>query len=187
MNDLLKIKQKCLDDKIPIIRDNTFDFINRLITNNNYSKILELGTAYGYSAFLFSLNKSVTKIISVEKDKARHLVASNLLNKNQKIELVNNDIFLYEPLSTFDLIFVDGPKSRQQEIVNKYMEYLNESGKMVVDNIYLKKFDNSTNLNKNQEKLIQKVKTFREWLQHSKMNVKILDIDDGIAIISKSN
>jgi hypothetical protein len=36
--------------------------------------------------------------------------------------------------------------------------------------------------------LIYKIDEFRQWLiQYSKLNVKILDIDDGVAIISKSS
>jgi predicted O-methyltransferase YrrM len=43
-------------------------------------------------------------------------------------------------------------------------------------------------LTKNQKKLLTKVNAFHKWLLNdSKLNVKILDIDDGVAIISKSN
>lgn len=187
MSDLFTIKTKSLNDNIPIVRDATGDVIVRLINDNAYRSILELGTAYGYSACLFSLNKNIERIVSVEKNNVRYQIAFNFLKDNKKINLINDDLFTYEPHSTFDLIFVDGPKSHQREIVNKYLQYLNDGGKMVIDNIFLKKFTNQTPLTHNQQKLINKVNDFRKWLNECKLNVKILDIDDGVAIISKSN
>lgn len=187
MNLLNELKQKCIKDKIPIVRDNTLNMINHLIDNHCYKSILELGTAYGYSAYCLSLNKLINTVISIEKDKNKYAIASGFLNKFKNIKLVNDDIFDFIPNKNFDLIFVDGPKSHQQDIVNKYYEYLNKGGTMVIDNIFLRKFNSLDNLTKKQEKLINKVNDFRKWLHESKLNVKILDIDDGIAIISKPN
>lgn len=185
MNLLTQIKQKSIQDKIPIVRDNTLGVINHLISNNGYSSILELGTAYGYSAYYFSLNKQVNKITTIEKDKQRYDIAREFLKTNEKIKLINDDVFLYKPKKQYDLIFVDGPKSHQEKLVDKYLQYLNKNGTMVIDNIYLKKFDDLASLTKNQKNLIIKIKKFREWLiSQTKFKTKILDVDDGIAIVT---
>jgi predicted O-methyltransferase YrrM len=60
------------------------------------------------------------------------------------------------------MVFIDGPKSHQDVLVNKFIKQLNPNGVIVVDNIYLKKFNNLSNLTKNQKALIDKVRSFRE-------------------------
>jgi predicted O-methyltransferase YrrM len=56
----------------------------------------------------------------------------------------------------------------------------------VIDNIYLRKFDKIKDKTKNQIKLLEKVNNFRIWLLKNKdLNVKILKMDDGVAIIKK--
>jgi predicted O-methyltransferase YrrM len=158
---LKELKQKCLNDNIPIIRDNTIDLIANLITSSNYQSILELGTAYGYSAYLMSLIKNAN-ITTIEKDKKRYEIACNFLKHIKNIKTINDDIFIYEPIQKFDFILVDGPKSNQEDIVKKYYEYLNKNGTMVIDNIYLKKISEKINLTPNQQKLINKVNNFRK-------------------------
>ena len=52
--ELLKIKQKALEDHIPIIMDDTLEVINKILDENKLDTILEIGTAVGYSAICFS-------------------------------------------------------------------------------------------------------------------------------------
>ena len=52
--ELEKIKQKALKDKIPIIMDDTLEVLDKILTEKNPLKILEIGTAVGYSAICFS-------------------------------------------------------------------------------------------------------------------------------------
>lgn len=52
--ELEKIKQKAIEDKIPIIMDDTLDVIDKLLIEKRPFKILEIGTAVGYSAICFS-------------------------------------------------------------------------------------------------------------------------------------
>ena len=188
MDILTKLKQKCIDDSIPIIRDKTLAVIDKIINEHSYSCILELGTAYGYSAFCLSLNETVREITTVEKNEHNYGVALSFISQIKKIKLIKGDIFIYKPKQKFDLIFVDGPKSYQDIIVERYYPYLKNGGMMVIDNIFLNKFNSTNKLTKNQKKLREKVDLFHKWLvNHPKLNVKILDIDDGVAIISKSS
>ena len=52
--ELKKIKEKALEDKIPIIMDDTLEVIDKILKDKKPSKILEIGTAVGYSAICFS-------------------------------------------------------------------------------------------------------------------------------------
>ena len=45
-----KIKEKALQNEVPIIKDGGLLYMLNLIKNNHFKEILELGTAVGYSA-----------------------------------------------------------------------------------------------------------------------------------------
>ena len=51
---LQEIKEKALKDHIPIIMDETLDFLEKILSSKKPKKILEIGTAVGYSAICFS-------------------------------------------------------------------------------------------------------------------------------------
>ena len=100
--------------------------------------------------------------MSLEKNFDNYSIAKQYLN-DKRLELINIDAFEYQPMSKFDIIFLDGPKSHQEILVQKYLNYLNENGIMVIDNLYLKKFDKLApdQLSKNQLKLVQKIDKFK--------------------------
>ena len=52
--ELEKIKQKALEEHIPIIMDDTLEVVDRILKEVQPKRILEIGTAVGYSAMCFS-------------------------------------------------------------------------------------------------------------------------------------
>ena len=179
----------CQINKIPIIREKTAQLIFDFIINKKYQSILEIGTAYGFSTLIWNQIDSIKLIVSVEKNFENYIIASKFLTNKKKITLINDDAFNYLPNKNFDLIFIDGPKSHQDKLVEKYINYLNDNGIIVIDNLFLKKYANVQfeKLTKNQKKLLIKVNNFRNWLQNNKINFNftLYDIDDGVGIISK--
>ena len=184
--NLIELKSICKNDNIPIVRDDTILLINKIINQLKIKRILEIGTAYGYSSYAMSLNKSVRKIVTIEKNNANFLKAKCYLKDIKKIKIINGDIFEYKLFNNYDLIFIDGPKSNQDILFNRLKSHLKRNGIIIIDNIFLKKFNSKKNLTKNQLKLIEKVKNFNKFLRNLKdWFVLIKDIDDGVAIISK--
>lgn len=178
-----KIYTLSVTDEIPIVRDQTAELIVNLIRDNHYSDILEIGTAYGYSSSIMATFTSA-KIISLEKNHERYLIANNFLNEVKSIEVLNEDCFLYTPQQKFDLIFVDGPKKKQIDILNHYKHYLKPNGKLFIDNIYLKKITAVQNPNPQQMKIIVELKKFVDHItKNEEFNCTIYDIDDGVAIL----
>ena len=52
--ELKIIKEKALEDHIPIIMDDTLEVIDKILKETKPKAILEIGTAVGYSAMCFS-------------------------------------------------------------------------------------------------------------------------------------
>jgi predicted O-methyltransferase YrrM len=175
------IKNLSLAHNIPIVRDGTIAYIIKLIKEHNYHTILEIGTAFGYSAAMFAeQNLSVS---TIEKDLAKYEIASKNLQAYSNVKAHHADAFTFETKEKFDLIFIDGAKSHQDIILEKFTNFLAPNGTIVIDNIFLKKYQNQV-LTKNQSKLQQKVHDFENYLRHTtKYHVEIIDLDDGIAIV----
>ena len=76
------------------------------------------------------------------------------------IHIVNLDAILFKTNEKFDLIFIDGAKSHQEIMFEHCQKFLNNNGIIVVDNIFLKKFNNRKQLTRNQKRLLSKVKEF---------------------------
>lgn len=183
---LEELKQKCLDNFIPIVRDQTLKCIIDIINKNKYFSMLELGTAYGYSAMAICLHTNISKLTSIELRTDNFNIALNNLRKFKQIELINANAFEYSPNNKYDFIFFDACKSHQDLLFDKYAKYLNDNGTIFIDNIFLKKFSNKNNLTKNQIKLVINLQKFCDWLMKlENWNVKIIDIDDGFAIITR--
>src|SRR5690554_1157147 len=102
-----KLKEHCINSNIPIIEDDSLNFIKDIINKNNYQSILEIGTAYGYSAISFSNEKTI--IDTIEKDNLRANEANKWIKKtNYKINVINDDALVYQGLNKkYDLIFID--------------------------------------------------------------------------------
>ena len=70
--ELEKIKKKALEDKVPIIMDDTLEAVAKILSEIKPNKILEIGTAVGYSAICFSeYLQENGKIDTIERDTER--------------------------------------------------------------------------------------------------------------------
>ena len=70
--ELEKIKQKALEEHIPIIMDDTLEVIEKELKENPPKRILEIGAAVGYSAMCFSEFLAEDGVIdTIERDEER--------------------------------------------------------------------------------------------------------------------
>ncbi|MGL5640038.1 MAG: O-methyltransferase [Mycoplasmoidaceae bacterium] len=179
--DLKKIKEISIKNNIPILRDGAAEYIAKILIDKKIKSILEIGSGMGYSSMFFLDKKPDMKIVSIEKDIDRYnFCLKNIKNKN--LIFINECAFLYSPNKKYDCIFLDGPKSKQKDLFEKYSKFLNEDGYIIIDNIFLK-FINKT---RNSESLLKKAEDFKLYLnQLNDWEIYIIDIDDGIAICKR--
>lgn len=185
-NKLIKeIYIDCKANLIPNIRDETAKLLVETINQNNSKKVLEIGTAYGYSAAIIYFNTKC-EITTIEKDIPRYIKASSFIGKLDRIKIIKEDCFNIELKDKFDFIFIDGPKSNQIELFNKIEKYLTDDGTIFIDNFYLKAFDNKKELSNNQIKIKKNILLFQEFIKgNSEFKISIHDIDDGVVILKR--
>ncbi len=126
---LNQLKTKSLENHIPIIMDDTLSVIEEYLSQYKPKKILEIGTAVGYSASQFAriLDENV-HIDTIELDEQRANEAK-INVKNIGLEkciniIVGNAVEILPTLKgKYDMIFIDANKG-------KYPVFLKEALRM---------------------------------------------------------
>lgn len=193
--ELQLIKQKALEEHIPIIMDDTLEVVDKILTNLKPKKILEIGTAVGYSAMCFSEYLAQDgKIDTIERDEERIQEAKENIKKvgvEEKINIYEGDAVEILPTlnDKYDMIFIDAAKGKYPFFLKEALRMLNENGVILADNILYKGYVMS-DYNKHKQRTA--VRNLREYIAEATNNpnleTEILEVGDGLAITKlKSN
>lgn len=179
---LLKLKQLCLVHKVSIMRDKTLQALIQLAKDR---KILEIGSGFGYSSLSIWTKGQPKAITTLEKDRQSFEICKTYF-KNTNITIHNVSAFDWTPAKQeqYDLLILDGPKSNQITLFQKYLPFLKNNGYIFIDNINL--FSKINQLTPRQIKLKRKVNDFKEFLKQldpQKFQVSFFDIEDGYCTI----
>lgn len=191
MNDqeLLKIKEKALEEHIPIIMDDTLEVIVKYLKEIKPKKILEIGTAVGYSAMCFSKYLSEDGIIhTIERDEERIKEAKiNIKNVGveDKIKIYEGDAVEILPTlnNKYDIVFIDAAKGKYPFFLKEALRMLDKNGIIFADNILYKGYVMS-DYNKHKQRTA--VRNLREYIkevsENPNLETEILEVGDGLAI-----
>ena len=142
--ELQKIKQKALEEHIPIIMDETLEVIEKYLKNNKPKRILEIGTAVGYSAICFTQILEEDGIIdTIERDTKRVKEARENIKKAEvenKINIYEGDAVEILPTldNKYDVIFIDAAKGKYPFFLKEALRMINKNGVIFADNILYK-------------------------------------------------
>ena len=187
--ELEKIKQKALEEHIPIIMDDTLEVIEKYLEKEPPKKILEIGAAVGYSAMCFSefLAKGGS-IDTIEREEERIAEAQENFKKvgvQDIITLYEGDAVEILPTLTgkYDMVFIDAAKGKYPFFLNQALRMLNQKGIIFADNILYKGYVMS-DYNKHKQRTA--VRNLREYIkevtENTNLETEILEVGDGLAI-----
>ena len=187
--DFLDLKNYGNSNNIPIMKLETKEFLKTLVIIQKPKKILEIGTAIGYSSLLFS-KYSDASITTIEKSEKMYEIAKSNFKKYKKdINIINMDAkkALNNINQGFDFVFIDANKSQYEYYFNKALSLLNKNGIIVCDNILFRgQITNDNIINKRD---ITIVKNLRKFLSHitnlDDYVTSIIPIGDGISISTR--
>ena len=120
---ILDIKKYAKDKNVPIMMDDGIKFLINYIKETKRYNILEIGTAIGYSSILMALQDENIKVTTIEKDEVRYKEAlKNIKNLglDGRINPIFNDALNVTLNDTYDLIFIDAAKSKNEELFIKF-------------------------------------------------------------------
>lgn len=184
-------------DHVPIMDPIGINFLMQLIRLHKPHKILEIGTAIGYSALRMSEANPSSKITTIERDDNRFEQAVQnikLLNKDNTIEIIHGDalevlIELADNGDQYDCIFIDAAKGQYMRFFELSQPLLAENGLIVTDNVLFKGHVYDPNFeHPRHKKMVEKIRAYNEWLvNHPDYITTILPIGDGVAISVKKS
>lgn len=125
---------------VPIIRKEVEGFIRVLLEMKKPKKVLELGTAIGYSAILMSECIQDGTIVTIENYEKRIPVARENIKKAGKeniITLIEGDALSILPKlePSFDFVFMDAAKAQYVNFLPHVMRLLDNQGILLADNV----------------------------------------------------
>lgn len=187
----LKVLEKyAADNEVPIIHKEVKALLEVLCFMKKPLKILEIGTAIGYSASAMALaSPDNVKITSIEREpEMTKLAVENIseLKLSDKIRVIEGDALEVLPLlsSKYDIVFMDAAKGYYNEFFDSVINLLNDGGLLICDNVLYKGMTATDDLVKRRQKTI--VGRMREYLEmlcnHPKLATSVIPIGDGVTI-----
>ena len=135
------IEKEALADGVPIIRKEMGNLLKVLLLLKQPQKILEVGTAVGYSSILMSENMPENcRITTIENYEKRIPVAKNNFKragKEEVITLLEGDAMdiLKELDGTYDFIFMDAAKGQYINFLPELLRLMPAGGLLISDNV----------------------------------------------------
>lgn len=193
---LEEIEQEALRDSVPIIRKEMHSFLKVLLAIKRPTRILEVGTAVGFSALLMSeYAPEECTITTIENYEKRIPIARENFKragKEQKITLIEGDAMevLTELSGPYDFIFMDAAKGQYIAYLPEVLRILEPDGVLVSDNVL-----QDGNIIESRFAVERRDRTIhsrmREYLytlkHHPDLETSIIPLGDGTAVSVKRN
>lgn len=192
---LEKIEEQAHIDNVPIIRKEMESFLRVMLYIKKPKRILELGTAVGYSAILMSEcideDGKITTIENYEKRIVEAKKNIELSGKGQIIELLEGnatEVMKTLPSQQFDFVFMDAAKAQYIYFLPEVLRLMKKGAVLITDNV-LQEGDliESRFVVERRDRTIHK--RMREYLEvvknHEELETSIVPIGDGITISVK--
>jgi predicted O-methyltransferase YrrM len=180
--------------QIPIMELAGMETMLQLLRIQNPKKILEVGTAIGYSALRMAEALPNTQVVTIERDLERASIAEQniqALGMEDRVILIKGDALEVESqvaaYGHFDAIFIDAAKGQYKRFFEMYSSYLTQDGMIITDNVLFKGLVAAEQIeHKRTAQLVKKINQFNEWLMsHPNFYTAILPVGDGVAISKK--
>ena len=183
------------ENKVPIINENGRKVFIEIIKKYKPQRVLEIGTARGYSALLTTYyGAENAKIISLELDEERAKQAQDFINQSayrEQIKIILGDaaknIEKLDKNYKFDMVFIDAAKGQYPDYLQKVLPLLADDGIILADNVLFRGYVMSEEKPPRRYKTI--VKRLREYIamvsDTDKFTTEIFENGDGLALTKR--
>jgi predicted O-methyltransferase YrrM len=188
-DDILDIIKYANENDVPIMQEQGMFFLMQLIKAKRPQKILEIGTAIGYSSIQMAIH-STALIDTIEKNSE---MVRQALQNIVKLGLTDRITCYFQDAlemdvtqlrGEYDVIFIDAAKAQYEKFFVKYEPLLKLDGIIVSDNLLFHGLVvGDHEVSKNTKSLITKIKKYTQWLKnHPNFDTTFYEIGDGIAV-----
>jgi predicted O-methyltransferase YrrM len=184
---VVELEEHCKRDEIPLMERAGVQLLMSIVSASRAESILELGTAYGYSAICMALAQSPAgRIRTIDPDAARTTIAQSYFERAGvagRIEVVNQPALeaiasMKHPV--YDLVFLDAVKTEYAAYLEAVLPHMRASGVVVVDNL-LWHHRSAAAPSADDEESTRAIREFnRTFLAHPALRAVILPVGDGV-------
>ncbi len=188
------IENEALADGVPIIRKEMGNLLKVLLLLKQPQKILEVGTAVGYSSILMSENMPENcRITTIENYEKRIPVAKNNFKragKEEVITLLEGDAMdiLKELDGTYDFIFMDAAKGQYINFLPELLRLMPAGGLLISDNVLQEGdiVESRYGVTRRNRTIHTRMREYIYTLTHAEqLETSIVPIGDGITLSVK--
>lgn len=193
-NDIINLKNQALANNVPIIRDETKQFLRMLLNIYKPNQILEIGTAVAYSTLVMHRTCKDAQIVTVESYKKRIEEAKKNIDTyfdKDKIKLIESDAGEYLKNIKdieFDFIFLDAAKGQYINWITDIKRLLHKGSILVSDNIFKdgEVIESKFLIKKRDRTIHKRMREFLNYISKDKdFETYIFNIGDGISVSIK--
>lgn len=183
------------DQCVPIMDSGGIETFIGLLRIQRPKKILELGSAIGYSAIRIAGALKESTIVTVERDPARYQKAFDNIQRSdcaERIQIIEADALLTEDPAifeqTYDALFIDAAKGQYQRFFEKYASTVATGGVIYCDNLFMHGMVllEANEVPRRKRTMIRNLKEFTRWVMaHPDFETALLPVGDGLLIAVK--
>lgn len=189
----LREKSALEESYAPIVQKSTEQFIVTLLRLIKPHRVLEVGTAVGYSAILMADNlPDESSIVTIERYKKHADIAVDNVfasGYEKKIKVIEGEAaeVLHWLDGSFDFIFLDAAKGQYIEFLPDIMRLLKSGGVLLSDNIlYHGMVEDEEKIERRKITIVKRLHMYlEEIMSNEEMTTSIIPIGDGVALSVK--
>lgn len=192
---LKEIEEFARANGVPIVQKETGKFLEFMVTMKRPLRILELGTAVGFSSILmYEASGTNPDIVTIERDSKMIELAKENMHKfdlQDKIKILEGDCLeILEKLDEpFDFIFMDAGKGHYNHFLPHCLRLLKNDGVIVADNVLFRGMVASDELVKRRKiTIVKRMRTYLEMVNDDdSLITSVIPMGDGIAVTTRRN
>lgn len=183
------------ENHVPIVQKETEKFLQLMVTIKKPLKVLELGTAIGYSAIVMSMTAGKKcNITTIERDSEMINIAEKNIKKygfDNYINIIQGDCLevLKSLEQQYDLIFMDAGKGHYNHFLPECLRLLSKDGIIIADNVLFRGMVASDDLVERRKiTIVKRMRKYLELVSKDKEFVtSVIPMGDGIAVTTRRN
>lgn len=189
---ILEMEKFAKENAVPISQPESIRLTETLLKIKNPNKILEVGTAIGYSAIkmAYASNADITTIELSETmaDLAEKNVKQAKLEERIKILRGDAAKVLKDLNGEYDVIFIDAAKGHYMEFFTECDRLLKKGGILISDNVLYKGMTATDDLVVHRKiTIVRRLRKYLDMLKENKnYTTSVIPIGDGVALSVKN-
>jgi predicted O-methyltransferase YrrM len=184
-----EMEEFAIQNKIPILDWKAAEFLEELVLIHRPKKVLEIGTAIGYSSIRMTRQLGKRALLeTIEKSKNNISLANDFIkraNLNSIINILEGDALEIMPSleKKYDLIFLDADKEDYEKLFNYSLDLLKKNGVLFIDNLLWHGYTAAAKVPASHSRSTKIIREFNKlFINSPALRSSIIPIGDGIGL-----